>query len=266
MAERDEPASRPPGRQPQGPQARSPADDAAAIVRSAMKGALATIERPGGPSTGHPYASLVTVATEPWGTPLLLLSKLALHTLNLEADSRASLLLEAPVGPQAPNADPLTAGRVTVIGRCAPTASASARRRFLSRHPSAELYAGFPDFRLFALEVERAHYVGGFGRISGIDARGLVLPDDDCAALAAAEEEILGTATDQLAGRLAAISRGVGRSGGGMPAARAAARLAGVDPLGCDIDVAGDMRRVMFEAPVWTADAALRAIAETIPS
>jgi len=77
---------------PQGP---SPGDAARGLMREALKASLATLDQ----STGHPYASLVTIATDVDGTPLLLISKLALHTKNLEADSRASLLFDGTDAP-----------------------------------------------------------------------------------------------------------------------------------------------------------------------
>ena len=61
------------------------------VLRLAATGSLATLK------DGAPFVSLVTVATTPAGEPILLLSRLAVHTRNLEADPRASLLLVAPV-------------------------------------------------------------------------------------------------------------------------------------------------------------------------
>ena len=114
------------------------------LVRSQRKAALATLDR----SSGHPHASLVTVATEPDGTPLLLISRLAVHTQNLLADARASLLFDGTDL----KGDPLAGGRVTVIGEARPTASETARRRFLAKQPEAGGYADFPDFSFYALE------------------------------------------------------------------------------------------------------------------
>ena len=108
------------------------------ILRTALKGSLATLDRLG----GHPYASLVTVATEMDGALVLLISKLALHTQNIIVDSKASLLLDA----SGADGDPLAGGRVTLIGRVVKTESTAARRRFLARHPEALMYADFPDF------------------------------------------------------------------------------------------------------------------------
>ena len=126
---------------------------AKALLRTIRAGTLATIDR----NTGHPFASLVNVATDVDGSPLILISRLATHTANLEKDRRASVLL-ASVG----RGDPLAHPRLTVLGAFAPLgrddpAEARARRRFLMRHPKSALYAGFADFSFWRLEVASAH-------------------------------------------------------------------------------------------------------------
>jgi len=93
------------------------------------------------------------------------------NTRNLTADPRASLLFSSDFGA----ADPLTLARVTLLGSVAPTADATARSNFLTRHPAAAAYADFGDFGFYRLKVERAHFIGGFGRIvelSGSDLLG----------------------------------------------------------------------------------------------
>src|SRR6202790_5418378 len=112
------------------------------LLRATRAGALATIDR----NTGHPFASLVNVATDVDGSPLILVSRLSTHTANLEVDGRASLLL-ASTG----KGDPLSHARLTLLGTFAQVARESAdaprvRRRFLARHPKSELYVGFADF------------------------------------------------------------------------------------------------------------------------
>ena len=102
---------------------------------------------------GYPFASLVNVATDVDGAPLILVSKLATHTANLEVDGRASLLL-AETG----KGDALAHPRLTVLGTFAPVARDGAdepriRRRFLARHPKSELYAGFGDFAFWRMDV-----------------------------------------------------------------------------------------------------------------
>src|SRR3954454_14660691 len=134
-----------PDRLPEG--ARAPADfDPIAIakrlLRATRAGTLGTLDR----NTGHPFASLVNVATDVDGSPLILTSRLSTHTANLEADGRASVLL-AETG----KGDPLAHPRLTVMGEFSVLANdstneARVRRRFLARHPKSELYAGFGDF------------------------------------------------------------------------------------------------------------------------
>src|SRR5215467_16349314 len=110
-----------------------PASAARHLMRLALKGALATLDR----HLAHPYASLVLLATDPTGAPIFLISRLAQHTRNLEQDPRASILLDGTDG----LADPLTGGRLTLVGSAAPCADPEALRRFLARHSAAEGYA-----------------------------------------------------------------------------------------------------------------------------
>jgi len=126
------------------------------LLKRARLAALATSLVRG----GWPYASLVTVAADADGSPILLLSDLADHTKNLAGDPRASLLIDEAEG----LANPQTAERLTVMGRLKRSDDPSLRRRFLSMHPKARLYADFGDFHFYRMTVTRAHYVGGFGR------------------------------------------------------------------------------------------------------
>jgi len=153
--------------QPQSPASTAAALDAARLMTGAKRAALATLDR----TTGHPYVSLVTVAISREGAPLMLLSQLAKHTRNLDADSRASLLFE-PTG--VAEGDPLALARVTVMGNAAPTLDPSARPTFLANHPDAEMYASFADFRFFSLPPQSAHFIGGFGRIVEIPGPALL--------------------------------------------------------------------------------------------
>jgi heme iron utilization protein len=120
----------------------------------------------------HPFVTLVTVAFDRKGRALLLLSRLAEHTANLEACSHASLLVtEAADGG---GVDPLALGRVTLVGSCGrvPAGDVDAcQRTFLGRHPEASAYAGFADFSFFGLEPAHVRYVGGFGRMSWVAAK-----------------------------------------------------------------------------------------------
>jgi heme iron utilization protein len=135
----------------------SPIAAARALLGACAVATLATRR-----ADGHPFASLVTVAPDADGAPLLLLSRLAVHTRNLARDPRASLLLaeDAPGGP------PLTRSRLTITGRVEHAADpAAARARFTARHPDSVQYADFKDFAFYRMEAADCYLVAGFGRI-----------------------------------------------------------------------------------------------------
>jgi heme iron utilization protein len=111
---------------------------------------------------GAPFTSLAPFALSAAGEPLLLLSALAQHTRNLEADPRASLFVHDPA---AAEEDPRTAERLSIVGRASRVSAADepdARARYLARHPEARgLFA--LDFSLYVVAVEEAQLVAGFG-------------------------------------------------------------------------------------------------------
>ena len=160
-----------------------PGTVAKSLLRATRAGALATIDR----NTGHPFASLVNVATDTDGSPLILVSRLSTHTANLEVDGRASLLLAT-----AGKGDPLAHPRLTLIGTFVQIARDDAdeprmRRRFLSRHPKSELYAGFADFSFWRLGVVSAHLNGGFARAADLKAADVLTDVSDAENLIGAE-------------------------------------------------------------------------------
>lgn len=160
----------------------SPAQSVRELTRTAFKGALATLEA----GTGHPYASLVTVGMDAAGAPVLLLSNLAMHTRNLKDDARASVLIDGT----SDLGDPLAGGRVTLVGSVKADDDPAIRDRFLARHPAAADYAGFSDFAFYRMDVTKAHFIGGFGRIVTLPASEIIEDVSDSPALLAAEAEI----------------------------------------------------------------------------
>jgi len=121
---------------------------------------------------GAPFASYVVTAPAIDGSPLMLLSRLAQHTKHLDRDPRASLLF---VREAEPGDETLTASRLTLNGLCTKESDASAKQRYLDRHPDAARYAEFSDFSLYRFEIESGHLVAGFGRIVSL-ARDEILP------------------------------------------------------------------------------------------
>lgn len=222
----------------------TPRQAAHKLMRQALKGSLATLEA----SSGHPYASLVTVATDVDGTPLLLISTLALHTQNLKSDGRASLLFD---GTDA-TGDPLAGGRVTLIGQARKTQRDGARERFLTRHPLASGYADFPDFAFYEVVPERAHFIGGFGRIVDLKPDDLLLDVSDAAELIAAQSDIVSHMNEDHSAAIALYATSLAGAPGGPW------RMTGIDPEGFDLVCDGMAVRLPFPNRVLTPDEARR--------
>jgi len=225
-----------PGSQPPAASQIDPGTAARRLVRTALKASLATLDH----ETGHPYPSLVLVATEPDGSPVLLISRLAQHTRNLQADARAAILFDGTDD----FGNPLAGGRVTVSGQVRATASPTAKRRFLARHDSAQGYAAFPDFSAYALTMSGAHFIGGFGRIVSLDAAALTTPVDGARGLIDAEAEIVEHMNEAHADAVALYATELA---GGAPGDW---RMVGIDPGGCDLLHRTNAARIDFPQPV----------------
>jgi heme iron utilization protein len=136
----------------------SHAERARTLVDTERVGTLATqsLRHP-----GFPFASVMPYALVANGSPVLLISGMAIHTQNLVADPRASLL----VMQGGSGSDPLGSPRVTLLGsvRRIDEVTETLRQTYLERHPSARHWIGFSDFSFFQLEVTHLYFVGGFG-------------------------------------------------------------------------------------------------------
>jgi heme iron utilization protein len=159
-----------------------PAVAAKKLLREGRSGALATLM----PGSGDPYCSLVNVATAADGAPLLLISRLAVHTKNILADPRVSIMID-----ERKEGDPLQGARVMLMGTAVVTEDPDARRRYLDRQPEAEMFAGFADFAFYRLMLKGAHLVAGFGRIVHLKPSDILTEIGDAGELVAAEPEIL---------------------------------------------------------------------------
>ena len=209
------------------------------LLRALDRATLAT-SLPG-ETTAWPYASLVLVAVDHDLSPILLMSDMAEHTRAIKADDRVSLLFDGTGGLD----QPLTGPRATVLGRAERTADERLKKRFLARHPDAALYAGFKDFGFYRIAVERAHLVGGFGKIRWIGADELV--PRQAAGLAEAEAGIVehmnadhADAVQLYAAKLISLA------GDGW-------RMTGIDSEGIDLRRAGTVARLAFDVPLQEA-------------
>ena len=230
--------------------------DAAAVakvlLRTTRAGALATIDR----NTGHPFGSLVNVATDIDGAPLILISKLSTHTANLERDGRASLLL-ASMG----RGDPLAHPRLTVLGDFVPIArqdisEARVRRRFLARHPKSELYAGFADFSFWRLAIVSAHLNAGFARAADLKAADLMTNIAGAENLVEAEAGAVAHMNEDHADAVRLYATRL------LGAEEAPWRLTGIDPEGIDLAQSDATLRLQFSQRVTTGDTLRKALVD----
>jgi putative heme iron utilization protein len=233
----------------------SDAERSRTLIAAVRTGALATIGE-----GGFPFGSLVSHAVDGTGRPLLLLSDLAEHSRNLAADPRASLMAT-----QAGAGDPLALARVTVIGRVGELQGderAAALEVYRAAQPGA-FYAGFADFRLYRLEVDSVRYVGGFGRMSWVDAASYAAAEPD--PLHAHTERIISHMNDDHADALVLFCRRFAERPG-----TAVARMIGVDRYGFAVlasDEPGGAEtavRLAFDEPTDTPDAVRKAMVELL--
>jgi putative heme iron utilization protein len=155
---------------------------ARSLLRRSRRGALATLMA----GSGDPYCSLVNVASHADASPILLISRLALHTKNILADNRVSLMLDERAA-----GDPLEGARIMLAGRAEEAAGEAAgtlRRRYLSAHPSAEAFVDFKDFSFFRVIPSAAHLVAGFGRIIDLTPAQFLTEIGDAGELLEAEQ------------------------------------------------------------------------------
>ncbi len=214
--------------------------EARQLMRARPKAALSSLNR----DDGTPYVSLVNVATTVEGAPIILISTLAWHTQNLLKDTRGSLLFDDTDG----LADPLTGARVTMMGRFKPSNDPEVRRRYLARHPSAELYVDFGDFSFWVLRSETAHAVAGFGRIETLSADEVLLNAVLCAELSGAEDKIIQHMNEDHAEAVGLYAtKLLGQEPGDW-------QMVSIDRDGADLANSERSVRLAFENPVTSAD------------
>ena len=164
------PATGPPPREP------SHAERCRTLVASGTRGALSTLAAD---PEGYPYGSVASYGLDDRGNPVFFVSLMAEHTQNALRDPRASLLVTEPVPD---GADPLASGRATLLGRLAGVPDESrplARERYLAANPAAGYYIDFGDFTFLRLAVDHVRYVGGYGRMSWVDAADYAVAEAD---------------------------------------------------------------------------------------
>jgi heme iron utilization protein len=223
----------------------SPSALARSLLRRCRQGALATLM----PGSGDPYCSLVNVASNSDGSPILLISRLALHTRNILGDPRVSLMLD-----ERAEGDPLEGARIMLAGRAEQANGADEavlRRRYLNAHPSAEAFVNFKDFSFFRIKPAAAHLVAGFGRIVDLNPAQFLTELSGADALLEAEQGAVEHMNDDHRDAMNLYATKL------LGAEQADWRCTGCDPDGMDMQAGAKTLRLEFPERV-TDGTALR--------
>lgn len=220
-------------------------NEARRFARGCQHGVLSTLSAR---IEGFPFGSVAPFVLDHAGCPIVLISDLAEHTRNIQADPRVSLIIQ----PWSP--DMQATGRVTVLGHARALADKEEiGTRYLRYHPQARSYFAMHDFRFHRIEPVRIRYIGGFGKIHWIEPDAYLLPP---AALAGQETGIIEHMNADHVASLADYCRhahGVGPK---------KVEMIGIDPDGFDLRADDRILRLDFDERVDDATAARRMLVE----
>ena len=222
----------------------SAAAEARQFLSATHNGVLSTISAR---LAGYPFGSIAPFVLDHEGCPLILISTIAEHTKNIQADARVSLIAFDPASP-----DMQASGRLTVIGKAQiAEKDASLRARYLRYFPQAEGYFDMHDFLFYRIEMTQARFIGGFGKIHWIPGDELRYPANR---LAGQEAGILEHMNTDHAENLQAYCRHV------HDVETAQAVMVGIDTAGFDVRAGDRLLRFAFETPVTDAKQARDAL------
>jgi len=142
------------------------AERARTLIHLGRVGTLSTLSHR---VSGSPFGSVAPYGVDNEGRPSFLISSMAMHTQNLEADARASLLVTQPGWTD----DPLAGSRVTLVGNVVAVSDeniASTRSDYLARHENARFWVDYADFAFYRMEIADLYYVAGFGAMGWVAA------------------------------------------------------------------------------------------------
>ncbi|KAI3977923.1 hypothetical protein MKX01_036763 [Papaver californicum] len=117
---------------------------------------------------GYPFGSLVDFAPDPMGHPIFSFSPLAIHTRNLLADPRCTLVVQIPGWSGLSNA------RVTIFGDIYPLAEDQqewAHKQYVAKHQqvASQQWGNFHYFRM--QNISDIYFIGGFGTVAWVDIK-----------------------------------------------------------------------------------------------
>lgn len=223
------------------------ADAAHELYAASHQGILSTLSLE---LAGYPFGSVVSFAPDRAGLPVLLISSIAEHTRNLQADPRCSLIVTEP------GDDGQALGRLTLVGDAEPvtTDGEDVAARYYARFPQAAGYHRTHDFAFWRLRPRKLRYIGGFGRIHWLDTATVCRanPFDP-----AQEARMVAHMNADHADAMRDYCRLYGIDPGS-----AQPRMSAIDADGCDLMLDRRLLRIGFEAPATTPDAVRKALVD----
>jgi len=151
------------------------AEQAKTMVIQQQIGSLSTQSKK---HPGWPFGSVMPYSLDDEGNPVFLISSMAMHTQNLKADARASLLVMEDKSSD----DPLSIGRVTLMGEAKLIDKddvLKVKNGYLKQHPDATFWVDFPDFSFYRMTITSLYFVGGFGRMDWVTGQDYYQAESD---------------------------------------------------------------------------------------
>jgi heme iron utilization protein len=216
--------------------------EARRFLRHRRHGVLCTLSRR---FDGHPYGSMVPFVLDHAARPVILVSRLAEHTRNLESDPRVSLLAHDE-GP-----DVQAGARLTLVGDASPGKQMELAR-YLNYVPGADRLLELGDFSFWTIAPRALRFIGGFGDIRWITARDYAPPIN---ALDELEDGILAHMNQGHAAALRDYCRHYYQRDCAMAA------MIGIDCDGFEVRTNGEVLRFDFDEPVTDAASARATLA-----
>lgn len=213
------------------------------LLLSAYQGVLSTHSRD---MPGYPFGSVASYCLDVSGQPLFLMSELAQHTKNLRADARCSFIVMTG------GEDIQASARLTLVGECRPVPAdeiGAAAARYYRYFPESRDFHTMYDFHFFRLVPGRCRFIGGFGRISWLEASAMIQANPFSAET---EAGIVAHMNEDHADALQHYAALAGL----VPEAGKALVMVGIDAEGLHLRVGARIVRSGFAAPVTTALAA----------
>ena len=113
-----------------------------------------------------PFGSIIPYILDKKGKPVIFISSMALHTKNIKADARCSIMMH-----KIDKENVFNTSRITFVGKIIKLEGDQdeLKKAYLEKYKEAEDFIDFEDFSFYRLEADKIYYIGGFGDIQWIE-------------------------------------------------------------------------------------------------